>query len=219
MNIYEQKAIPSIWVTWLSRLMADETQCIWSVWFRTHFKYEKLKTNFDSARWNANHRILVNDRINFLEAAGYTVYVEGENRFEVLGRDHLVRVAGKPDIVAIKGVEAWVEDCKTGQRKNSDFYQMLIYLLLLPVSLAPCQGLPLQGRLIYRDEVVEIQAAQVNEDFRTQFRTAIAALSNPTPARKVPSLHECHFCDISSGYCPERIENAPNQSIENHDLF
>ncbi|BAY57925.1 hypothetical protein NIES2135_47980 [Leptolyngbya boryana NIES-2135] len=218
-NICEQKAIPSIWVTWLSRLMADESQCVWSVWFRTHFKYEKLNTNFDSAKWNANHRVLVNDRINILETEGYTVYVEGENRFEVLGRAHLVKVAGKPDIIAIKDDYAWVEDCKTGQRKNSDFYQILIYLLLLPVSLAPCQGLSLKGRLIYSDEVVEIQAEQVNENFREQFRAAIAILSSSIPARKVPSFQECRFCDISTAYCPERSENHLEQNSSEHGLF
>ncbi|MBN8564334.1 MAG: PD-(D/E)XK nuclease family protein [Leptolyngbya sp. UWPOB_LEPTO1] len=217
--MHEQKAIPSIWVTWLSRLIADEIQCVWSVWFRTHFKYEKLNTNFDSAAWNANHRILVNRRINILEAEGYTVYVEGENRFEVLGRDHLVKVAGKPDIIAIKDNYAWVEDCKTGQRKNSDFYQILIYLLLLPISLAPCQGLSVQGRLIYRDEVVEILAVQVNDDFRAQFRAAIAILSNTTPPRKVPSFQECRFCDISAQYCSARVDTYSTQASSEHDLF
>lgn len=217
--MHEPKAIPLIWVTGLSRLMADETQCVWSVWFRTHFRYEKLKTNFDSAKWNASHRVLVNDRIDLLEAEGYTVYVEGENRFEVLGREHFVKVAGKPDIVAIKGSEAWVEDCKTGQRKNADFYQMLIYLLLLPISLAPSQGLSPQGRLIYRDEMVEIQATQVNEDFRAQFRSAIATLSHPTLARKVPSFQDCRFCDIPLQCCPERVQNPPDQGLDHHDLF
>lgn len=219
MNIYEQKTIPSIWVTWLSRLMADEIQCVWSIWFRTHFKYEKLNTNFDSAAWNANHRILVNERVNILETEGYTVYVEGENRFEVLGREHLVKVAGKPDIVAIKDGYAWVEDCKTGQRKNSDFYQILIYLLLLPISLTPCQGLSVQGRLIYRDEVVEIQATQVNEDFRAQFRAAIAILSNTTPPRKVSSFQQCRFCDISAQYCSARVDGDSTQAFSEHDLF
>ncbi|MBD2079876.1 hypothetical protein [Leptolyngbya sp. FACHB-17] len=96
---------------------------------------------------------------------------------------------------------------------------MLIYLLLLPVSLAPCQGLPLQGRLIYRDEVVEIQAAQVNEDFRTQFRAAIATLSNTSPARKVPSFQECRFCDISTQYCPERVDAHSPEDASAHHLF
>jgi hypothetical protein len=199
--------------------MADEMQCAWSVWFRTYFRYEKLNTNFDSAKWSASHRTLVNERVNMLEAEGYTVYVEGENRFEVLGREYLVKVAGKPDIIALKDGHAWVEDCKTGQRKNSDLYQMLIYLLLLPVSLAPCQGLSLQGRLIYRDEVVEIRATQVNQDFRAQFRAAIAILSSTTPPRKVPSFQECRFCDISAQYCLERVDHENPHTSSEHGLF
>lgn len=75
MNTYELKSTPSIWVIWLARLLADEIQCQWSVWFRTHYQYKKLPTNFDSARWNARHRALLDSRVAQLEAEGYTVYV------------------------------------------------------------------------------------------------------------------------------------------------
>jgi PD-(D/E)XK nuclease superfamily len=208
-----------IWVTWLARLMADEVQCHWSVWFRTHYRYEKLSTNFDSAKWNANHRALVNDRVHELEAQGYTVYIEGENWFEVLGRSFAVKVAGKPDILAISGNQGYVEDCKTGRKKNSDLYQVLIYMLLLPVSSPRCRGLDLEGRLVYVDGAIEIEATQVDEEFKAQFREAIATLSSATPSRKVPSFQECRYCDISTQYCSERVEENRAETVEEHDLF
>ncbi len=215
----EAKPFPSIWVTWLARLMADEIQCHWAIWFRTHYKYEKLSSNFDSAKWTAQHQALVRSRISELEAEGYTVSLEGENWFEITGRSFPVKVSGKPDIVAIAGQEGFVEDCKTGRRKNSDLYQVLIYLLLLPVSQPKCRGLRLSGRLVYPTEVIEIEADQMGEEFKAQFREAIALLSNHIPARKVSSFQECRFCDIPSQCCSERVENLPEQKLEEHDLF
>ncbi|MBD2070284.1 hypothetical protein H6F93_22690 [Leptolyngbya sp. FACHB-671] len=59
----------------------------------------------------------------------------------------------------------------------------------------------------------------MDEAFKEQFRGAIATLASSTTARKVPSFQECRFCDIPSQCCPERVENPPDQSLENHDLF
>ena len=215
----ESKSVPSVWITWLAKLMADDLQCHWSAWFRSHYTYEKLSNNFDSARWSARHRGLLNQRVASLEEEGFAVYVEGENWFEVRGQQHTIRVAGKPDIVAIRGTHAWVEDCKTGKSKNTDLYQVLLYMLLVPLSVERCRGLELEGRLVYTDSIIDVAANQVNAEFKVQLREAIALLSSTTPARKVPSFQECRFCNIPSQCCQERLENAPDQSLESHDLF
>lgn len=217
--IREPKSFPSIWVTWLARLMANEIQCHWAIWFRTHYKYEKRSSAFDSAKWNANHQALLRSRVSGLEIEGYTVSLEGENWFEVAGRSFPVKVSGKPDVVAIADQQGFVEDCKTGRKKNSDLYQVLIYLLLLPVSQPRCRGLRLAGRLVYPTEVIEIQPDQVDEEFKAHFREAIAVLSSGIPARKVASFQECRFCDISCQYCPERIDSQPEQTQSEHELF
>jgi hypothetical protein len=200
--------------------MADENQCQWADWFRARYKYEKLNLGFDSAKWNANHRELLDDRVHQLKVEGYTVYVEGQNWFEIFGKTYPVRVSGKPDILAIREEEAFVEDCKTGRKKNSDLFQVLIYLLLLPSSTARHLGLKLEGRLVYRDGLMDIHGSQVDATFKTRFREAISILSSDTPPRKVPSFQECLFCDIPLECCPERVENKPEAQLEvNHDLF
>jgi PD-(D/E)XK nuclease superfamily len=158
-------------------------------------------------------------RISNLQTEGFTVCVEGENWFEVSGRDRPIKVLGKPDIVAIQGERVFVEDCKTGQNKNSDLYQIPIYLLLLPVSTTKYRGVSLKGRLVYTDSVIEIQNELVDREFKVQFREAIAFLSSTIPARKVPSFQTCHYCDISAQYCPERVEEDLTESAEDHDLF
>jgi hypothetical protein len=217
--LYEPKQFPSVWVTWLAKLMTDETQCSWSVWFRTHYKYDRLSRDFDSAKWNASHRALLDDRLSQLQAEAWAVSVEGENWFEIVGRHYAVKIAGKPDVLAVRDQQVWVEDCKTGRKKNSDLYQVLLYMLLLPLSHPQCRGLKLQGWLIYPDGAIDISSEQVNEDFKAQFRGAIASLGSTKPARKVPSFQECRFCDISVVYCPERVKYLPDQSLESHDLF
>lgn len=199
--------------------MTGELQCHWSAWFRTHYKYDKAVSNFDSAQWNARHRALQAERISVLQAEDWTVSVEGENWFEVAGRSYSIKVAGKPDILAVQGDYAFVEDCKTGRKKNSDLYQVLIYMLLLPLSTAKYRNVRLAGRLVYSNEVVEISSEQVNEEFKAQFREVIAYLSSTIPARKVPSFQECRYCDISAKYCPERVDNQPEQFQSEHELF
>ena len=216
---YKSKSVPSVWITWLSKLMADELQCHWSVWFRSHYTYEKLPVNFDSAKWSARHQGLLNQRLTSLEEEGYLSYVEGENWFEVPGRQYAIRVAGKPDIVAICGDSTWVEDCKTGKPKNADLYQVLLYMLLVPLSIERCRGRQLDGRLVYADGIIDIPASQVNSEFKAQLREMIATLSSTTPARKVPSFQECRYCDISTQYCPERVETKLDQNLKHHDLF
>ena len=219
MALYEPKQFPSVWVTWLAKLMTDEIQCPWSVWFRTHYKYDRLSRDFDSAKWNASHRALLDDRLSQLQAEAWTVSVEGENWFEIVGRHYAVKIAGKPDVLAVRDQQVWVEDCKTGRKKNSDLYQVLLYMLLLPLSHPQCRGLKLQGRLVYPDGAIDISSEQVNEDFKAQFRGAIAMLSSTTPARKVPSFQECRFCDIPAHCCPERVEDNLSEASEEHNLF
>ncbi|MBD2105317.1 PD-(D/E)XK nuclease family protein [Leptolyngbya sp. FACHB-261] len=217
-SLASRRVTPYIWVTWLSKLMVDENQCEWASWFRAHYKYEKTPSGFDAVKWNSAHNELVNRRVKELEAEGFTVYVEDDNRFEILGRDGITKVAGKADIVAIKGDQAIVEDCKTGKPRSSDHMQVLIYMLLLPLGARHCQGLKLEGRIVYLDSVENILASSV-DSFRGTFRRTVETVSNSRPARKVPSLRECRFCDVSKKYCSERVnEDLPEVSQE-HDLF
>lgn len=79
------------------------------------------------------------------------MWVEDQNKFTIRGRT--ATLAGKPDLVAIKGEVVRVIDCKTGSRKGSDFLQVLIYLLLLPRVHPECRGKLLSGEVRYfRDD-------------------------------------------------------------------
>lgn len=107
MTRYKPKTLSSIWITWFSKVLADEAQCSLSVWFCSYYLYNKLPSNFDSASRIAKHRALLDKRVAFLEAEGYSISIEGENCFEVPERQYPITVAGKPDIVAIRDNVVW----------------------------------------------------------------------------------------------------------------
>ncbi len=208
---------PFIWISWLSKLMAGEKQCQWACWFRSHYRWDKLPSGCDLARWTAEHAELLRARRAALEEQGFTVYTEEQNAFTLIGQAG-IEVSGKPDIVALRGPEAYVEDCKTGTPRHSDHFQVLVYLLSLPHVEGPCRGRKMEGRIVYAHAVVEVPSAKIDGDLKDLFRKTVLALGGPEPARKVPSWGECRYCDISKADCPERIE-IERRRTDNHDLF
>ena len=212
---------PYIWVTWLTKLMSGENQCQWSSWFRAHYKYDKLPSNFNMTQWQAEHNELLHQRVNELEAEGFTVSIEDENSFILTGKDGITKVSGKPDILAIRGDQVIVEDCKTGTPKKSDHMQVLIYMLVLSMVDQRCKGKQLSGRLIYKNiPPVDFLPEYLDTDFIELFRSTVGTVSAANPARNVPSFRECQFCDIPSTCCANRVEEQPAAiaAIE-HDLF
>jgi hypothetical protein len=212
-----ERSNPFIWVSWISKLMAGEKQCEWASWFRSHYIWDKLPSGLDLAKWTADHAELLRTRRAALEAQGFTVYAEDQNSFTLMGKTG-IEVSGKPDLVAIKGPEAYVEDCKTGTPRHSDHFQVLVYMLALPHVEGPWKGLRIEGRLVYGDTVVDVPSSKIDPDLKELFRKTVLTIGGPEPARKVPSWGECRYCDISRADCPERIQIVP-KATGNHDLF
>ena len=205
-----------VWVSWLTRQMAGEEACRWKLWFRANNTFDKVPSDFDLARWTADHTQLLHARADELRAQGYSVYLEGQNDFRLKGRGG-APLAGKAAIVAIKGDDACVIDCKTGAGRHSDKLQVLLYMLSLPLTVGHCRGRALRGEVQYRDHVVGIAPAEVDDAFREKLRSYMAlAGSDEAPAR-APSYSECRFCDITAADCPERVGEATGATET--DLF
>ncbi len=212
-----KRSNPFIWVSWLSKLMAGEKQCEWACWFRSHYIWEKLPSGLDLAKWTADHTQLLRARKAELEAEGFTVYAEDQNSFTLKGTDG-IEVSGKPDLVAIRGEEAYVEDCKTGSPRHFDHFQVLIYMLSLPYVEGHSKGRRLEGRLIYNNAIVDVPWSKIDADLKAMFRKTVLAIGGPEPAEKVPSWGECRYCDISKADCPDRIETQA-EAVTDHGLF
>jgi CRISPR/Cas system-associated exonuclease Cas4 (RecB family) len=185
----------------LSKLLAKEKLCNFSVWLPTQYQFEKPPSKYDPSE----HDEIVIQRASQLQAEGFTVYVEYANSLKVNGKIFDICVASRPDIVAIKDSWVVVEDCKTGKRRDSHRFQVLLYMLLLP--LAPetkeyCQGQIPHGRLVYPDGTVEIPAWAVDRQFKQHLRQTIATICSTTPPNPTPSNWECRYCNIPATHCP-----------------
>jgi RecB family exonuclease len=207
---------PYIWVTWITKIIAGEENCIWKGWFRAHNKYDKKPSDFNLAEWTVNHNNMLRQRVESLKNDGFDVYVEGQNDFKIKGSTGAT-LAGKADIVAIKDDGALIIDCKTGQERHSDKMQVLIYMLILPKTHRAVQGKKIIGEIQYNSASISIDANDVSEDFKKTFRECMQQISDETAPEKVPSYSECSFCDITKDDCPDRIDEAP-KTVET-DLF
>jgi CRISPR/Cas system-associated exonuclease Cas4 (RecB family) len=212
-----QRQTPYIWVTWLTKLLAGEAQCDWASWFKAHNKYDKLPSDFNLTQWTADHNQMLLGRAQYYRDEGYTVYIEDQNSFMLEGESGAI-LSGKADIVAVKGNEAIVEDCKTGQPRNSDHMQVLIYMLVLPLTVEHCNGLQLNGLVKYKNDEVFINNSRVDESLKNMLRELINKISGDGSMKPTPSFNECRFCDISKQDCSVRMDTTPKKS-KDHGLF
>jgi len=212
----EPRSNPYVWATWLTRQIAGEESCRWKLWFRANHTYDRIPTDFDLARWTADHTRLLHDRAGELRAQGYAVYLEGQNEFRLKGNNGAT-LSGKADIVAIGKDDAFVIDCKTGKERTSDKLQVLLYMLALPLGPAHCRGRLLRGEVQYREAVVPIAASKVDDAFREMVKDAMNVAASAEPPARTPSPSECRFCDVTATDCPDRVDGATSEAAT--DLF
>lgn len=202
-----RKGLPYLYATWLAKRLAGETQCAWQLGFQARYKFERAASDFNLAAWSADHDALVAKRAEELEAAGYTVSVENDNYFQVKGSSALV--AGKMDLVARKPGYCIVLDGKTGQQRKSDWWQVLLYAIFLPLAWNT-GSMRISGEVFYKDGTrIQIEPEEVTEAIRHQVFALIKSVGKDAawPFPKSPSAKECGWCPISRNDCAERVEN------------
>ena len=196
---------PYIWATWLARLLAGESSCEWAGWFRAHYQdWAKPPSDFDSARWMMDHTALVNEARASRETLGYEVFTEDQNFFRLQGAT--ATLAGKPDLIAVKGNDLVITDAKTGKPSPHHAVQVLTYMYAVPRALEQFRGMEFRGHVIYPEGNVQIPVSGLDRKFIDRLGSLIRRLADETPARKVPSASECRWCDITREDCPERVE-------------
>lgn len=196
---------PYIWVTWLAKLLGGN-QCVWSAWFKAHFKYDKYEEMAtDLVKWNRDHTKLMAARKRALEADGWTVTTESDNDFKLEGASAVV--AGKPDLVATKPGYTLLVDGKTGRERDSDVWQVLLYLFAIPKCRPELKD-TLEGEVHYRDNDVTITLDQLTPERMSTVVNLIQAIASDTPPPKKPSRDECKRCNIGPKDCPERVRES-----------
>ena len=212
------RGAPYVWVTWVSRLLAGDAHCAWAAWFRAHHTYERLPGDFDTAKWASEHAAMVREQVEALRQESYAVALEAQNAFSLQGQLG-VTLGGRPDVVAWRDGEALIVECKTGQQRHADMIQVMIYMLVLPHAQPFWKGRRLAGRVQYQSRSVPVPAEALDSGFRTRFRDMMAQVGGGRLPPRVPSFHECRFCDIGKMDCPERVDSLPEDKAGEHDLF
>lgn len=196
---------PYVWVTSITGHLGSEKLCLYAPWLRAHFRYDAINDgHFNRATWTADHGAMVQARAAELRADGWAVRLEGENQFRLVGQTGTI-LGGKPDIVAIRGDEALVDDCKTGKQRHGDYFQVLLYLYALPKCFGDLKGKRLSGGVVYKTQRVPVQPEELNAVRREQIFGLLRSVGGDTPQAARPSAEECGRCDIGPADCPQRI--------------
>ncbi len=201
---------PFLTVIWLTKLLVGETSCEWAAWYKAHYQrtqIERVPSTFDFTEWSIKPTTLLNNLREDYERQGYTVTTEQQNTFFLRGK--AATLSGTPDLVAVKGSEGVIIDAKTGQPNASHPVQVMVYMYAIPISLQQHKGITFSGHIGYdvpnEERSTTIPASAINESFTESLIGLIQRLADTThPARKVPSVMECGFCDITQDQCPER---------------
>jgi hypothetical protein len=198
----ERRGLPYIYCSWLSPIIAGDKHCVWAVHFKSHYKYAKRPSSFDLTVWTMQHTALVREKAVSLRAAGWDVKLEDQNSFKLTGKSAIL--AGKPDIVATRDGEALVWDGKTGQQKHADNVQVLLYIFALPKIRPELRGVPIRGEVGYRSGEPVAVDPDTAHGWQEEIVRAIQRVGRSDPPPRVPSQHECRFCDIGPVDCPDR---------------
>ena len=167
-------------------------------------------SDFDSVGWNMRHTQALMELADRLEAGGCEVFIEDQNRFRVSGRESGSVMSGKPDLIALHpDGRATVYDVKTGREVDSHEAQVKLYMYLLPRARGTrWHGRTFDGCVVHGDgSEIPIPATAIDDEFRGMVSNLMRRVVSDTPARRVPSPHECGYCVLTSEDCPERIES------------
>ena len=203
-----------LYATWISRYLTGDKSCLWACWFKGNYQgYDRMPSDFDSARWNMEHTDLLNELVAELEERGCELFIERQNFFLVESPRSGAVVGGKPDLIAVfPDGRTVVYDVKTGQESASHIVQVQLYMYLLPLSnLTRWRGMErkLEGAVVYRDgHQVDIPAHSIDDAFVTRVTDFIQKMTSDMPPRRVASLAECGFCELTKGDCPDRLDSG-----------
>ena len=201
---------PYMYATWPTKYLTGEKSCLWACWFKTHYQnYEKAPSDFDLARWQAEHTVLVNALADELEGHGCKVHIEHQNSFRIVSQKSGLTVSGKPDLIAqFPDGRSVIYDAKTGRESTSHLLQVQLYMYLVPrQGSSSWRGTEFVGAVVYADGSEKpIPPESIDAPFVERLTDFMQKMASDMPPRRVPSEFECGQCDLTSADCPVKIE-------------
>lgn len=193
---------PYVWVSWITKLLAGESSCVWSAWLRAHYQTAKAPNGFDLGTWQMDHSAMLRQTATEHEKEGYKIYTEGQNLFALKGKSGTL--SGKPDVVAVKDTDGWVVDTKTGSPKASDRVQVMIYMWALPKTNPAFAGVTFQGKIVYKCGYSIILPDEVDVVFIHRVADLMKEVCGEAEPHKAPTYAECQHCPITPEDCADR---------------
>ena len=206
--------LPYIWITWLAKLLAGDSSCEWATWFKARHEpgsWSKQPRQNSFQGWQLRHTALVSATARCLDEREYTVFVEDQNYFRLRGRE--AGLAGKPDIIAVKGNEGLIIDCKGGIPRPAHTAQVMLYMYAIPNALSQHGHVDFSGRVVYDDQEITMASTMIDDAFVGNAVNLIRRLGAEEPPR-APSEPECRFCDIGLEDCTDRVSAAAAAAVE-----
>ena len=214
----QRREHPYIWTTWLPRLLTGENSCEWAIWFKAHYvEWTRQPSDFDQAQWLMRHTALLNQQRQEWEDDGCRVFVEAQNAFRLRGRT--ATLAGRPDLVVLDERDATIIDVKTGQERPWHRVQVMIYQYALPLALPQYRNVRIGGEVIYPTHTVRVPRGALPGHFIEELGALIRRLATDAPPKRVPSVQECGFCEVTAEDCPERVDMASETTTATTDHF
>ena len=202
-----------LWLTWLSKLIAGEIECVWSPWFRVRMaNYKRVPSDFQLAQWTTDHTFHLRQLVEQLEARGHRVSRESQNKFVIPVAPGML-LSGKPDVVAVDpNGKITVYDVKTGMERQSGVNQVMLAMLYLPRT-DRYRGKTIHGRVVYANgRQINIPASAMSQYFSDRTQWFIDRLNADAPPSRAPSRYECRFCHLTKDDCADRLEwDSPDE--------
>lgn len=193
---------PYVWVSWITKLLAGESSCIWSAWLRAHYQTAKAPNGFDMGTWQMDHSAMLRTAATHFEHDGCSVFTESQNTFVLKGKAGTL--SGKPDVVAVKDMGGWVVDTKTGSPKASDRVQVMIYMWALPKTVPAFKDVRFHGKVMYKTGYSIISPEEVDGVFVKRLADLMKEICGDAEPHKAPSFTECQHCPITVEDCADR---------------
>ncbi len=212
----QTRTSPYMYVTWIPRYLTGDKSCLYAAWFKAnHQGYAKMPSDFNSAKWNMEHTDLMNELVAELEERGCEILIESQNSFKVESARSSAVIGGKPDVIAVHpDGRTVIYDAKTGQESASHIVQVQLYMYLLPKVRNKdwrWRDRRFEGAIVYADgSERHIAADSVDDAFVAGLGEFMRKMASDMPPRRVPSLSECGWCELTSADCSERMEPGLN---------
>lgn len=206
-----RNGVPEFWATTIAKVLAGDQSCLLAPWHRARFRWPKKPQSPQMAQYKADHTAMLQDTVAKMRADGWGCRLE--QYFNVPG--HYAAIAGKADLVAKQqDKRPLIVDVKTGDPRESDVIQVLIEMVMIPISWnAP--SMLFNGQVIYRAHTVDLTPADA-EAMKPKMFAMLKRLGTIPQPEPSPGKGVCLYCDMPD--CAARWREDEEQAVTT-DLF